>query len=37
MGTRNKQPSLVPLFVFLCKANTLALLMGIALFDPKLF
>jgi hypothetical protein len=37
MGTRNKQPSLVPLFVFLCKANTLALLIGIALFDPKLF
>jgi hypothetical protein len=37
MGTRNKQQSLVPLFVFLCKANTLALLIGIALFDPKLF
>jgi hypothetical protein len=37
MGTRDKQQSLVLLFIFLCKANTLALLIGITLFDPKLF
>jgi hypothetical protein len=34
---RDKKPSLIPLFVFLCKANTLALLIGITLFYSKLF
>jgi len=37
METRDKKHSLVPLFIFLCKANTPALLIRIALFNPKLF
>jgi hypothetical protein len=37
MGTRDKKQSLVLLFIFLCKANTLALLIGITLFELKFF
>jgi len=37
MGSRDKKHSLVLLFIFLCKANTFAILIWIALFDLKLF